>query len=295
MQTVSFRRIAVVVMLALLVAGMGGVPSAASSVTAYINKTTYVYAKPSTSSARVRVARGTKVEVLAVRSSWARVKRAKYTAYIQTRYLSKKPPATPTPRPTATPRPTPRPTVTPKPTPLPTGTAAPTATAAPTVTPAPTATAAPTVTSAPTGVVTPSWRRQVERVEWFNGGSKIVKRGGYAYIYDIDTGLTLRIKRKGGTNHMDVEPASKKDTATLKKIAGGTFSWKSHAVVLIAKGHYVAVAINTMPHGEYTIKDNDFPGQFCLHMVGSRTHETNRINPEHQKSIERVLKWSTSS
>ena len=283
MQTVSFRRIAVVVMLALLVAGMGGVPSAASSVTAYINKTTYVYAKPSTSSARVRVARGTKVEVLAVRSSWARVKRAKYTAYIQTRYLSKKPPATPTPRPTATPRPTPRPTVTPKPTPLPTGTAA------------PTATAAPTVTSAPTGVVTPSWRRQVERVEWFNGGSKIVKRGGYAYIYDIDTGLTLRIKRKGGTNHMDVEPASKKDTATLKKIAGGTFSWKSHAVVLIAKGHYVAVAINTMPHGEYTIKDNDFPGQFCLHMVGSRTHETNRINPEHQKSIERVLKWSTSS
>ena len=295
MQTVSFRRIAVVVMLALLVAGMGGVPSAASSVTAYINKTTYVYAKPSTSSARVRVARGTKVEVLAVRSSWARVKRAKYTAYIQTRYLSKKPPATPTPRPTATPRPTLRPTVTPKPTPLRTGTAAPTATAAPTVTPAPTATAAPTVTSAPTGAVTPSWRRQVERVEWFNGGSKIVKRGGYAYIYDIDTGLTLRIKRKGGTNHMDVEPASKKDTAILKKIAGGTFSWKSHAVVLIKGGRYIAAAINTQPHGEYTIKDNDFPGQFCLHMVGSKTHETNRINPEHQKSIERVLKWSASS
>jgi len=270
-------------MLAALVFGMCGVPSTASSVTAYINKTTYVYAKPSTSSARVRVAKGTKVTVLAVRSSWARVKRSKYTAYIQTRYLSKKPPATPTPRPTATPRPTPRPTVTPEPTPLPTGTAAPTATAAPTVTPA------------PTGVVTPSWRRQVERVEWFNGGSKIVKRGGYAYIYDIDTGLTLRIKRKGGTNHMDVEPASKKDTATLKKIAGGTFSWKSHAVVLIKGGRYIAAAINTQPHGEYTIKDNDFPGQFCLHMVGSRTHETDRVNPEHQKSIERVLKWSTSS
>ena len=285
MQTVHFKKIAVSIMLAVLVFELVGAeaPSAASSVTAYINKTTYVYAKPSTSSARVRVARGTKVEVLAVRSSWARVKRSKYTAYIQTRYLSKKPPATPTPRPTATPRPTPRPTVTPKPTPLPTGTAAPTATAAPTVTPA------------PTGVVTPSWRRQVERVEWFNGGSKIVKRGGYAYIYDIDTGLTLRIKRKGGTNHMDVEPASKKDTATLKKIAGGTFSWESHAVVLIKGGRYIAAAINTQPHGEYTIKDNDFPGQFCLHMVGSRTHETNKVNPEHQKSIERVLKWSTSS
>lgn len=53
--------------------------------------------------------------------------------------------------------------------------------------------------------------------------------------------------------------------------------------------------INTQPHGEYTIKDNDFPGQFCLHMVGSRTHETNKVNPEHQASIERVLKWSASS
>ena len=283
MQTVHFKKIAVSIMLAVLVFELVGAeaPSAASSVTAYINKTTYVYAKPSTSSARVRVAKGTKVEVLAVRSSWARVKRAKYTAYIQTRYLSKKPPATPTPRPTATPRPTPRPTVTPKPTPLPTGTAAPTA--------------APTVTPAPTGAVTPSWRRQVERVEWFSEGNKLVKRGGYASIYDIDTGLTLRIKRKGGTNHMVVEPASKKDTATLKKIAGGTFSWKSHAVVLIKGGRYIAAAINTQPHGEYTIKDNDFPGQFCLHMVGSRTHETNKVNAEHQKSIERVMRWSQAS
>jgi hypothetical protein len=132
-------------------------------------------------------------------------------------------------------------------------------------------------------------------VEWFSEGNKLVKRGGYAYIYEIDTGLTLRIKRKGGTNHMDVEPASKKDTATLKKIAGGTFSWKSHAVVLIKGGRYIAAAINTQPHGEYTIKDNDFPGQFCLHMVGSRTHETDRVNPEHQKSIERVMRWSQGS
>ena len=129
-------------------------------------------------------------------------------------------------------------------------------------------------------------------MEWFSEGNKLVKRGGYAYIYDIDTGLTLRIKRKGGTNHMDVEPASKADTATLKKIAGGTFSWKTHAVVLIVKGRYIAAGINTKPHGEYTIKDNDFPGQFCLHMVGSRTHETDRVNPEHQKSIERVMRWS---
>ena len=274
MRKSCFKKIAMGIMLALLVAGLVGMPSAASSVTAYINKTTWVYTKPSTSSARVRVAKGTKVTVLAVRSSWARVKRSHYIGYIPTKYLSRKPTATP--RPTAQPAATPRPTVTPKPTALPTGTASPTA------------------TLEPTEVVTPSWRRKVEKVEWFNGGSSIVRRGGYAYVYDIDTGLTLRIKRKGGTNHMDVEPASKADTVKLKKIAGGTFSWKSHAVVLIKGGRYIAAAINTQPHGEYTIKDNDFPGQFCLHTTGARTHETDRVNPEHQKSIERVMKWSRS-
>ena len=256
-----------------IIAALWVTQPADASVTAYINMTTWVYARPSTSSARVRVAKGTKVTVLAVRSSWARVKRSHYIGYIPTKYLSRKPTATPTPRPTE--KPTPQPTATPRPT-----------TAAPTI--------APTTTPTQEQVV-PSWRRKVERVEWFNGGNKLVKRGGYAYIYDIDTGLTLRIKRKGGTNHMDVEPASKKDTATLKKIAGGTFSWKSHAVVLIKGGRYIAAAINTQPHGDYTIKDNDFPGQFCLHMVGSRTHETDRVNPEHQKSIERVMRWSQGS
>ena len=256
-----------------MIAALWVTQPADASVTAYINKTTWVYARPSTSSARVRVAKGTKVTVLAVRSSWARVKRSHYIGYIPTKYLSRKPTATPTPRPTE--KPTPQPTATPRPT-----------TAAPTI--------APTTTPTQEQVV-PSWRRKVERVEWFSEGNKLVKRGGYAYIYDIDTGLTLRIKRKGGTNHMDVEPASKKDTATLKKIAGGTFSWKSHAVVLIKGGRYIAAAINTQPHGEYTIKDNDFLGQFCLHMVGSRTHETDRVNPEHQKSIERVMRWSQGS
>ena len=131
--------------------------SADAGVTAYINKTTWVYARPSTNAARVRVARGTKVEVLAVRSSWARVKRSHYLGYIPTKFLSRKPMATPTPRPTA--KTTPRPTATPKPT------------DAPTITP----------TTTPTQeTVAPSWRRKVERVEWFKGGSSIVRRGGFA-------------------------------------------------------------------------------------------------------------------
>ena len=132
----------------------------------------------------------------------------------------------------------------------------------------------------------------MEKLDWFKGGSTVLMKGGYAHLYDINTGITVKIKRLGGSNHADVEPATASDTAKLRRIAGGTFSWKSHAVVLIKGGRYVAAAINTMPHGEQTIKDNDFDGQFCLHLTNSRTHGTGVVNVDHQTSIEKVMKWA---
>ena len=252
--------IALVVVLALCATcQLMGARSAADGVMAYVNRTTWVYARPSTSAPKTRVAKGTKVAVMAVRSTWAWIQKGKAKGYIPKRYLSKRPVATPTPRPSATPYPTPKPTATPRPTTRPT---------------------------------TPLWRRQVEKLDWFKGGSGVLRKGSYATIYDIDTGITVKIKRLGGTNHMDVEPVTKADTEKLRKIAGGQFSWKSHAVVLIVRNRYIAAAINTMPHGEQTIKDNDFLGQFCLHLTNSRTHETDRVSPDHQASIERVMKWA---
>ena len=137
-----------------------------------------------------------------------------------------------------------------------------------------------------------SWKSQVVMMNWFSGGSSVLKTGGYGYIYDIGTGITLRIKRMGGHNHADVEPATKSDTAKLLKVAGGTFSWNSHAVILNAGGKYVACAINTMPHGDQTIKNNNYNGQFCLHMVGSLTHGTSCVNANHQASIKKAYDWA---
>lgn len=234
-----------------------------ASSTAYLNRTTYVYAKPSTSSARVQVTKGTRVTVYASHGSWCYIGKGKNRGYIKKKYLSQKP--TVTPRPTA--RPMPEPTVTLR----------------PTATPCPTATVPP---------YNPVWKSKVEKVDWFNGGSSVLRRRSYASIYDIDTKITLRIKRKGGTNHADVEPATKADTEKLRKVAGGKFSWASHAVVLICKERYIAAAINTMPHGEQTIRDNGYEGQFCLHLTNSRTHETDRVNEAHQASIDRVYWWA---
>lgn len=130
--------------------------------------------------------------------------------------------------------------------------------------------------------------------DWFKSGSKVLKRNQYGYLYDIKTGLLMRIKRMGGLNHADVEPATMADTAKLLKIAGGAFSWNSHSCILIAGGKYVACAINTMPHGRQTIKDNGFDGQFCLHMVNSLTHGSTTVNKTHQAAIKAAYKWAHS-
>ena len=137
-----------------------------------------------------------------------------------------------------------------------------------------------------------SWKSKVVKMNWNAGGSSVRRRGSYGYIYDIKTGVSLRIKRMGGTNHADVEPATSADTAKLLKVAGGKFSWKSHAVILKAGGKYVACGINTLPHGNQTIRNNNYNGQFCLHMLGSKTHCSNKENSEHQKSINKAYNWA---
>ena len=129
--------------------------------------------------------------------------------------------------------------------------------------------------------------------DWYKGGAYVFKRDAYASLYDIDTGITIRIKRMGGVSHADVEPATAADTAKLRKIARGAFSWTSHACVLIVGGHYYACAINTMPHGRQTIHNNNYEGQFCLHMVNSRTHCSDNLNAAHQASIRRVISWAS--
>ena len=63
-------------------------------------------------------------------------------------------------------------------------------------------------------------------------------------------------------------------------------------MILQASGQYVACSINTMPHGDQTITDNNYDGQFCLHMVNSRTHDTETINPNHQACIRKAYNWA---
>jgi len=136
------------------------------------------------------------------------------------------------------------------------------------------------------------YKSKVVKLNWYGSGEKVLSKGEYGYIYDIKSGQTIKIKRMGGSNHADVEPATASDTAKLKKACGGEFSWDSRPVILIANGKYVACAINTMPHGDQTLENNNYDGQFCLHMVGSKTHGSSSVNGVHQDAIDDAYNWA---
>ena len=237
------------------------VATASTRYTGYINKNTYVYKKASTSSQKVAIACNTKVYVIGASGRFYKIQNTKRSAtgYVLKTCVSKN-------------------------------------RVSETTTPEEDSGSDDSGTGTDTGTDTgtTSWKSRVVKLEWFKTGKDVLKRGGYGYLYDITTGTKMRIKRMGGSNHADVEPATSTDTARLKKIAGGKFSWTCHAVILMANGQYVACSINTMPHGDQTIKDNNYEGQFCLHMVGSLTHGTQKINQNHQNCIEKAYKWAHS-
>ena len=125
----------------------------------------------------------------------------------------------------------------------------------------------------------------VELADWWGRASSKFGRGDTAKVTDVKTGKSYRVKRKGGTNHADCEPASKEDTAIMKKIYGGAWSWDRRAVIVEVNGYAFAASQNGMPHGSAAISDNGFSGHFCIHFKNSRTHGSNRVDGDHQSMV----------
>ncbi len=101
---------------------------------------------------------------------------------------------------------------------------------------------------------------------------------------DIKTGKVFTVKRWSGYNHIDAEPLTSSDTSTMKSIYGH-WSWKRRSVLVKYNGHVYAASMNGMPHGTTTIKNNGFPGHFCIHFYGSKTHGTKHVDETHQNCI----------
>lgn len=152
-------------------------------------------------------------------------------------------------------------------------------------------------------------------VPWFTEATNILAIGTIATVYDIGTGKSFRIKRTYGHNHADIEPLTAKDTAVIKSIFGGKWTWDRRPVVVTAGNRNMAASLAGMPHAGVdsqpanrvvssrsagygrginydAIKDNNVCGHFDLHFLGSRTHGTNRVDARHQEMVRKAADWA---
>ena len=112
-------------------------------------------------------------------------------------------------------------------------------------------------------------------------------------IIDMETGRSFLAKRYYGYYHADAEPLTKKDTEGLLSIYGGHWNWSRRAVIVQIRSLFIAASVNGMPHGGESIFNNNFPGQFCVHFLGSRVHKDGVVDPIHLRMIERAaaIEW----
>lgn len=143
-----------------------------------------------------------------------------------------------------------------------------------------------------TATPAPKKTYKTERLDWFNGGADIIKRGATFTVKDVKTGKTFKCKRWAGVNHLDAEPLTASDTATMKAVYGGSWKWNRRAILVQYNGHVYAASMNGMPHGTTTIKDNNFNGHFCIHFYKSKTHESNKVDPDHQDAVATAMKYT---
>lgn len=124
----------------------------------------------------------------------------------------------------------------------------------------------------------------VELLPWTDA-KRLLPNGGEARVTDVRTGRTFRIRRIQGSYHADSVPVSREDTAAVRAAYGGRWSWDRHPIIVEVAGRKIAASMNGYPHGTGQYARNSFPGHFCIHFYGSRTHGTGRVDPGHQAAI----------
>lgn len=161
---------------------------------------------------------------------------------------------------------------------------------------------------------TPAKTQADYMLKWFGNVEKKFANGDTATVYDIETGLSFKIKRTYGHNHADCETLTTADTAVMKKIYG-TWSWERRAIIVSVDGLKIAACMTGYPHagldkyaanktvssrsGGYgrgtnldAVKKNNMNGVFDIHFLGSKNHYNNKVDPKHQALIKEAAKWA---
>ena len=91
-----------------------------------------------------------------------------------------------------------------------------------------------------------------------------------------------------------MEPLTAADTTTLCEIYGvgspSSISYKRRPMLLTtSKGVQVVCSIYGQPHGAEDIENNNYDGQFCLHLLDSMTHGSSSVDANHQAAIKSAV------
>ncbi|KRQ87181.1 putative endopeptidase p60 precursor [Caloramator mitchellensis] len=157
--------------------------------------------------------------------------------------------------------------------------------------------------------VKPSYGKYGEYLDWFSAAQYVFPIGSEATVVDYFTGKSFKIKRTLGSGHADVETLTAQDTAIMKEIFGGSWTWDVRPILVIVNGRKLAASMSGMPHagldayaggvnvynrsGGYGygpnydyIKGNNMDGHFDIHFVNSLRHKDWQIDARHQAMIE---------
>ena len=127
-------------------------------------------------------------------------------------------------------------------------------------------------------------RAAVEMATW-NEVNAFWKPGVVARVTDVRSGVSWNFKRWAGSKHADVEPLTATDTALMTQAYGGKIDYIRHPLWVELDGRVFAASLYGEPHSTDTISDNNFRGQCCIHFVNSRTHDSDRVDADHQAAI----------
>lgn len=123
----------------------------------------------------------------------------------------------------------------------------------------------------------------IQLLNWNSINEKIPRYSKFTII-DMESGKQFMVQRRAGSQHADVQPLTVKDTKIMKEIYEGKWSWRRRAILIMLDDQWFAASMHGMPHGAGAL-NNDFPGHFCVHFLGSTTHKTERMDFSHKLMI----------
>lgn len=119
-------------------------------------------------------------------------------------------------------------------------------------------------------------------------------RNQNARLTDLGTEKSLNIHIQSTGSHLDVEPLTAADTTTLCEIynvaSPDAINYKRRPVLITtSRGVQIVCSMYGQPHGAQDITTNHYDGQFCLHLLNSKTHNSNQVDSDHQYAIQKAI------